>query len=249
MSLYHDQVSAVLKGIDFHGVVSVTLGLPFPRLSVDHGTALDIAGTNTADAANMRATLERARRWTAVPIHDRRRSGMSDDRALKAADAARELRCRLAPAHLDRRRRVRGRPRAGDRGGAVAVHRRPVDGGGRRRRHRGDAVQPARARRRRGGMGAARRQLREPRVRGPHAAGGQAHSGGAAAVRRARRRRDRRGPGGDVHRRAASRAARRRDRRGGRPRARSRTRRQDRRRDRRAASAAPRSRPWASARR
>jgi 4-hydroxythreonine-4-phosphate dehydrogenase len=63
LSLYHDQVSAVLKGIDFHGVVSVTLGLPFIRLSVDHGTALDIAGQNRADHSNMRATLDRALAW------------------------------------------------------------------------------------------------------------------------------------------------------------------------------------------
>jgi len=63
LSLYHDQVSAVLKSIDFHGVVSVTLGLPFPRLSVDHGTAFDIAGRNLADHANMRATLDRAMAW------------------------------------------------------------------------------------------------------------------------------------------------------------------------------------------
>ena len=63
LSLYHDQVSAVLKGIDFHGVVSVTLGLPFIRLSVDHGTALDIAGRNQADHSNMRATLDRALAW------------------------------------------------------------------------------------------------------------------------------------------------------------------------------------------
>lgn len=63
LSLYHDQVSAVLKSIDFHGVVSVTLGLPFPRLSVDHGTALDIAGQNAADHVNMRATIDRALSW------------------------------------------------------------------------------------------------------------------------------------------------------------------------------------------
>ena len=63
LSLYHDQVSAVLKSIDFHGVVSVTLGLPFPRLSVDHGTAFDIAGRGQADHANMRATLDRAMAW------------------------------------------------------------------------------------------------------------------------------------------------------------------------------------------
>ena len=57
LSLYHDQAAGVLKSIDFHGTVSITLGLPFLRFSVDHGTAHDIAGTNQADAANMVRTL------------------------------------------------------------------------------------------------------------------------------------------------------------------------------------------------
>ena len=63
LSLYHDQVPRCSSAIDFHGVVSVTLGLPFLRLSVDHGTAFDIAGRNRADHANMRATLDRAMAW------------------------------------------------------------------------------------------------------------------------------------------------------------------------------------------
>jgi 4-hydroxythreonine-4-phosphate dehydrogenase len=50
-------VAAVMKSIDFHSTVSVTLGLPFLRLSVDHGTAFDIAGRGVADPANMRRTL------------------------------------------------------------------------------------------------------------------------------------------------------------------------------------------------
>jgi 4-hydroxythreonine-4-phosphate dehydrogenase len=57
LSLYHDQVSAVMKTVDFHRVVSVTLGLPFLRFSVDHGTAHDIAGRGVADASNMIETL------------------------------------------------------------------------------------------------------------------------------------------------------------------------------------------------
>jgi 4-phospho-D-threonate 3-dehydrogenase / 4-phospho-D-erythronate 3-dehydrogenase len=66
LGLYHDQVSAVLKAIDFHRVVSVTLGLPFLRLSVDHGTAFDIAGTDRADHRNMTETLVRTREALAV---------------------------------------------------------------------------------------------------------------------------------------------------------------------------------------
>lgn len=61
LGLYHDQVSAVMKAIDFHRVVSVTLGLPFLRLSVDHGTAFDIAGSGVADPRNMIETLRRTR--------------------------------------------------------------------------------------------------------------------------------------------------------------------------------------------
>jgi 4-hydroxythreonine-4-phosphate dehydrogenase len=57
LSLYHDQAAGVLKSIDFHGTVSITLGLPFLRFSVDHGTAHDIAGTGRADAGNMVRTL------------------------------------------------------------------------------------------------------------------------------------------------------------------------------------------------
>jgi 4-hydroxythreonine-4-phosphate dehydrogenase len=40
--------------------VNVTLGLPFPRTSPDHGTAFDIAGTGRADASSMRKALELA---------------------------------------------------------------------------------------------------------------------------------------------------------------------------------------------
>ena len=60
LSLYHDQAAAVMKTLDFHRTVSVTLGLPFLRFSVDHGTALDIAGQNIADATNMKNTFRLA---------------------------------------------------------------------------------------------------------------------------------------------------------------------------------------------
>ena len=68
LSLYHDQVSAVMKTVDFHRVVSVTLGLPFLRFSVDHGTAYDIAGRGVADAANMIETLRCAARVIAAGV-------------------------------------------------------------------------------------------------------------------------------------------------------------------------------------
>jgi 4-hydroxythreonine-4-phosphate dehydrogenase len=51
-----------IKVAAFGRAVNVTLGLPFPRTSPDHGTALDIAGTGKADASSMRAALEMAER-------------------------------------------------------------------------------------------------------------------------------------------------------------------------------------------
>lgn len=62
LALYHDQAAVPCKAIDFHATVSVTLGLPFLRFSVDHGTAFDIAGRGRANAANMaNAVLAAAR--------------------------------------------------------------------------------------------------------------------------------------------------------------------------------------------
>jgi 4-hydroxythreonine-4-phosphate dehydrogenase len=68
LSLYHDQAAGTLKSIDFHRTVSVTLGLPFLRFSVDHGTAFDIAGTGKADAANMANTFELAAEYTGARL-------------------------------------------------------------------------------------------------------------------------------------------------------------------------------------
>jgi 4-hydroxythreonine-4-phosphate dehydrogenase len=68
LGLYHDQVASVTKTVDFDGTVSITLGLPFLRLSVDHGTAFDLVGQNAADATNMFHTLRTA---TEVAAADR----------------------------------------------------------------------------------------------------------------------------------------------------------------------------------
>lgn len=53
LAMYHDQGLPVLKHAGFGKAVNITLGLPFIRTSVDHGTALDIAGQNRADASSM----------------------------------------------------------------------------------------------------------------------------------------------------------------------------------------------------
>jgi 4-hydroxythreonine-4-phosphate dehydrogenase len=53
VAMYHDQGLPVLKHAGFGRAVNITLGLPFIRTSVDHGTALDIAGRNKADASSL----------------------------------------------------------------------------------------------------------------------------------------------------------------------------------------------------
>ena len=50
---YHDVGMTAIKVASFGGAVNVTLGLPFPRTSPDHGTALDIAGQGIADPSSM----------------------------------------------------------------------------------------------------------------------------------------------------------------------------------------------------
>jgi 4-hydroxythreonine-4-phosphate dehydrogenase len=62
LSLYHDQGHVAAKTLDFYGTVSVTLGLPVIRTSVDHGTAFDIAGQGIADAGGQVAALTTAAR-------------------------------------------------------------------------------------------------------------------------------------------------------------------------------------------
>jgi 4-hydroxythreonine-4-phosphate dehydrogenase len=59
---YHDVGMTAIKVAAFGRAVNVTLGLPFPRTSPDHGTALDIAGTGKADPSSMRAAIELALR-------------------------------------------------------------------------------------------------------------------------------------------------------------------------------------------
>jgi len=65
---YHDVGMTAIKVASFGGAVNVTLGLPFPRTSPDHGTALDIAGRGIADASSMiEATLLAARIAARLP--------------------------------------------------------------------------------------------------------------------------------------------------------------------------------------
>lgn len=60
LAMYHDQGLPVLKHLGFGRAVNITLGLPIIRTSVDHGTALELAGTGQADAGSLRAALQTA---------------------------------------------------------------------------------------------------------------------------------------------------------------------------------------------
>lgn len=60
LAMYHDQALPVLKSEAFDRTVNLTLGLPFIRTSVDHGTALDLAGTGRADPASLIAAARMA---------------------------------------------------------------------------------------------------------------------------------------------------------------------------------------------
>ncbi|MEW9680327.1 4-hydroxythreonine-4-phosphate dehydrogenase PdxA [Pseudomonas sp. TE50-2] len=60
LAMYHDQGLPVLKYKGFGAAVNVTLGLPIIRTSVDHGTALDLAGTGRIDTGSLRVALQTA---------------------------------------------------------------------------------------------------------------------------------------------------------------------------------------------
>ena len=58
LAMYHDQGLAVLKYAAFEDGINITLGLPILRTSVDHGTALDLAGSGKADPASLFAAVK-----------------------------------------------------------------------------------------------------------------------------------------------------------------------------------------------
>ncbi len=57
LAMYHDQGLPVLKYSGFERAVNLTLGLPYPRVAVDHGTALDLAGRGLADPSSLEAAV------------------------------------------------------------------------------------------------------------------------------------------------------------------------------------------------
>ncbi len=62
LAMYHDQGLPVLKHLGFGHAVNITLGLPFIRTSVDHGTALELAGSGRASGGSLAYAIETARR-------------------------------------------------------------------------------------------------------------------------------------------------------------------------------------------
>ncbi len=58
LAMYHDQGLPVLKYSGFESAVNLTLGLPYPRVAVDHGTALELAGSGRADPSSLFAAIE-----------------------------------------------------------------------------------------------------------------------------------------------------------------------------------------------
>jgi 4-hydroxythreonine-4-phosphate dehydrogenase len=60
LAMYHDQGLPVLKYKGFGKAVNITLGMPIIRTSVDHGTALDLAGTGTADTGSLSLAIHYA---------------------------------------------------------------------------------------------------------------------------------------------------------------------------------------------
>jgi 4-hydroxythreonine-4-phosphate dehydrogenase len=67
LAMFHDQGLPVLKHAAFGQAVNVTLGLPLLRTSVDHGTALDLAGSGRADAGSLNAAVQLAAELVARP--------------------------------------------------------------------------------------------------------------------------------------------------------------------------------------
>ncbi|MBJ6981273.1 4-hydroxythreonine-4-phosphate dehydrogenase PdxA [Luteimonas sp. MC1572] len=75
LAMYHDQGLPVLKYSGFEQAVNISLGLPYPRVAVDHGTAFDLAGSGRADPSSLFAAIEActrlasARRATHDALH------------------------------------------------------------------------------------------------------------------------------------------------------------------------------------
>ncbi|HWI23512.1 MAG TPA: 4-hydroxythreonine-4-phosphate dehydrogenase PdxA [Lysobacter sp.] len=68
LAMYHDQGLPVLKFSGFEHAVNITLGLPYPRVAVDHGTALELAGKGVADASSLFAAVATCARMASARL-------------------------------------------------------------------------------------------------------------------------------------------------------------------------------------
>ncbi len=133
LAMYHDQGLPVLKYAGFGHAVNVTLGLPIVRTSVDHGTALDLAGTGRADAGSLsRRSSSPSPACAREPAAGRPAGATPGPQALRPALPARSGRHRAhrrgdRPAARRPPRRDRPGPRRTD--AAAARARRPARGG------------------------------------------------------------------------------------------------------------------------
>ncbi len=66
LSMYHDQGHIATKTVDFERTISLTIGMPFLRTSVDHGTAFDIAGKGIANGVSMYETIRLAAEYALI---------------------------------------------------------------------------------------------------------------------------------------------------------------------------------------
>ena len=119
VAMYHDQGLPVLKAASFGGGVNVTLGLPFIRTSVDHGTALDLAGMPLLPqpripAASSRRSSSRSR-WPARAGRRARDEPCSCRRRRDAPGDGHQARAAAFRAELPRRCALRRAHRRGDR--------------------------------------------------------------------------------------------------------------------------------------
>lgn len=76
LSMYHDQGHIATKTVDFERTISLTLGMPFLRTSVDHGTAFDIAGKGIASGISMSEAIRLAAQY--APVYGRKMDDSQD---------------------------------------------------------------------------------------------------------------------------------------------------------------------------
>jgi len=68
LAMYHDQGLPVLKHKGFGAAVNITLGMPIIRTSVDHGTALELAGTGLIDTGSLQVALDTAQEMATAKL-------------------------------------------------------------------------------------------------------------------------------------------------------------------------------------